>query len=47
MPKPYSALEMAQAVSYLLAHLEGDESLTRPVGLEVFDGTMDDFATAA
>ena len=41
MPKPYSALEMAQAVAYLLAHIAGDESLARPEGLEVFDGTKD------
>ncbi len=47
MPKPYSALEMAQAVSYLLAHLQGDESLARPDGLEVFDGSKVDLAPAA
>ncbi len=47
MPKPYSALEMAQAVSYLLAHLQGDESLARPDGLEVFDETERDLAPAA
>ncbi|MBA3677211.1 MAG: response regulator [Sphingosinicella sp.] len=47
MPKPYSALEMAQAVAYLLAHLAGDESLVRPEGLEVFDGIQDDLAPAA
>lgn len=46
MPKPYSAPDMAQAVSYLLAHFEGDESLARPEGLEVFDGTKDDLAPA-
>jgi two-component sensor histidine kinase/CheY-like chemotaxis protein len=47
MPKPYSALEMAHAVSYLLAHLRGDERLTRPEGLEVFDETERDLAPAA
>ncbi len=47
MPKPYSALEMAQAVAYLLAHLAGDESLARPEGLEVFDGPKVDLAPAA
>ncbi len=47
MPKPYSALEMAQAVAYLLAHLAGDESLPRPEGLEVFDGNQEDLAPAA
>ncbi len=47
MPKPYSALEMAQAVAYLLAHLEGDESLAPPAGLEVFGGTAEDLAPAA
>lgn len=47
LPKPYSALEMAQAVSYLLARIEGDESLTRPKALEVFDEIKDDLAPAA
>lgn len=47
MPKPYSASQMVQAVSYLLAHLRGDESLVRPEGLEVFDATTDDLAPAA
>jgi two-component sensor histidine kinase/CheY-like chemotaxis protein len=47
MPKPYSALEMAHAVSYLLAHLRGDESLTRPMGLEVFEESERDLAPAA
>jgi len=47
MPKPYSALEMAQAVAYLLARLQGAESLTRPEGLEVFDEIKDDLAPAA
>lgn len=47
MPKPYSALEMAQAVAYLLAHLAGDDSLVRPKGLEVFDESQDDLAPAA
>ncbi len=47
MPKPYSPLEMAQAVAYLLAHLAGDETLVRPKGLEVFDETQDDLAPAA
>ena len=47
MPKPYSALEMAQAVAYLLAHLAGDESLLRPLGLEVFDENEEGLAPAA
>lgn len=47
MPKPYSALEMAQAVAYLLGHLVGDESLVRPNGLEVFDEPPEDLAPAA
>lgn len=47
MPKPYSAIEMVGAVVYLLAHLRGDESLTPPAGLEVFDATADDLAPAA
>lgn len=41
MPKPYSADDMVEAVTYLLAHLRGDESLPRPSGLEVFDETTD------
>ncbi len=36
-PKPYDATEMVLAVTYLLRHLKGDESLPRPGGLEVFD----------
>jgi len=47
MPKPYSALGMVQAVSYLLAQLRGDESLARPEGLEVFDEINDDMAPAS
>ena len=47
MPKPYSALEMAQAVAYLLAHLAGNESVVRPQGLEVFDGSQEYLAPAA
>jgi len=37
MPKPYSAADMVMAVDYLLAHMNGDESLPRPSGLEVFE----------
>ena len=47
MPKPYSALEMAQAVAYLLARLVGDETLPRPDGLEVFGKPPKDLAPAA
>lgn len=47
MPKPYSALEMAKAVAYLLAHVAGDESLPRPDGLEVFEEPPEDLAPAA
>lgn len=46
MPKPYSAAEMVKAVAYLLAHLEGDKSLPRPEGLEVFKANTDDLAPA-
>jgi 1,2-diacylglycerol 3-beta-glucosyltransferase len=42
MPKPYSAPEMVKVVDYLLAHLKGDETLTPPAGLEVFDILPDD-----
>jgi DNA-binding response OmpR family regulator len=37
LPKPYSTVDMVLAVNYLLRHLQGDESLPRPAGLEVFD----------
>ncbi len=47
MPKPYSAPEMVEAVTYLLAHLRGDESLSHPTGLEVFNAATDDFVAAA
>ena len=40
-PKPYDAAEMVLAVAYLLRHLQGDDSLPRPSGLEVFDATSD------
>lgn len=47
MPKPYSAVGMVDAVTYLLAHLRGEDRLAAPAGLEVFDKTMGDFAPAA
>jgi len=37
LPKPYDAADMVIAVAYLLARLQGDASLPRPAGLEVFD----------
>jgi CheY-like chemotaxis protein len=37
LPKPYAAADMVLAVAYLLALLEGDASLPKPNGLEVFD----------
>ena len=37
-PKPYRAEQMVAAVHYLLACLQGDASLPRPGGLELFDG---------
>lgn len=46
MPKPYSAIAMVDAVTYLIAHLRGDKSLVPPVGLEVFDSTTDDLEPA-
>lgn len=42
MPKPYSCADMVLAVNYLLAHLEGDDSLPKPGQLEVFDGAPRD-----
>ncbi len=46
MPKPYSATAMVRAVTYLLARLDGDDSLSVPDGLEVFMTDSNDFATA-
>jgi DNA-binding response OmpR family regulator len=36
LPKPYSTHDMVKAVDYLLARLAGDETLPRPMRLEVF-----------
>lgn len=47
MPKPYSAADMVHAVDYLLAHLAGDNSLARPIGLEVFEASGNGLAPAA
>ena len=37
MPKPYEPEEMVLAVAYLLARLNGDDTLPKPQQLEVFD----------
>jgi len=37
LPKPYTPTEMVEAVDYLLNHLVGDDTLTCPSRLEVFD----------
>jgi 1,2-diacylglycerol 3-beta-glucosyltransferase len=37
LPKPYAAADMVLSVTYLLARMQGDASLARPPGLEVFD----------
>ena len=42
LPKPYSVADMVLSVHYLLAHLQGDESLPRPPNLEVFSGSPDE-----
>lgn len=47
LPKPYSALDMVDAVAYLLALRTGDKSLPHPPNLEVFGGAEQDFAPAA
>ncbi len=47
LPKPYDAADMVLAVTYLLARLQGDASLTAPPGLEVFGGDGRDLAPAA
>lgn len=38
LPKPYHPADIVQAVHYLLAHLQGDDTLRKPYALEVFDG---------
>jgi DNA-binding response OmpR family regulator len=45
LPKPYDVAEMVRAVTYLLRHLKGDETLPRPYSLEVFDRNADDLLT--
>jgi 1,2-diacylglycerol 3-beta-glucosyltransferase len=47
LPKPYDAADMVLAVAYLLARLQGDGSLAKPSGLEVFDDNGFDLAPAA
>lgn len=47
LPKPYSCADMALAVTYLLAHLKGDETHPRPSGLQVFDGEPDEVVSDA
>lgn len=46
MPKPYSAIAMVEAVTYLLARLRGDDSLARPAGLEVFPAIKNELVRA-
>jgi DNA-binding response OmpR family regulator len=47
LPKPYDAADMVLAVAYLLARLQGDASLPRPPGLEVFEESGFNLAPAA
>lgn len=47
LPKPYDAADMVVAVAYLLARMDGDSSLPRPHGLEVFDDHGFDLTPAA
>ena len=47
LPKPYDAADMVLAVTYLLGCLQGDVSLPRPSGLEVFDADGFGLAPAA
>jgi two-component system, response regulator PdtaR len=37
LPKPYDAADMVLAVAYLLARLQGDASLPKPDGLELYN----------
>lgn len=41
LPKPYDAADMVLAVAYLMARLQGDDSLPKPSGLEVFEDGFD------
>jgi len=41
LPKPYDAADMVLAVAYLMARAQGDASLPRPPGLEVFADDVD------
>lgn len=47
LPKPYSALDMVDAVAYLFALMAGDKSMPRPANLEVFGAAGQHFAPAA
>ena len=47
MPKPYVPEEMLLAVGYLLARLNGDDTLQKPHQLEVFDDSCFDREPAA
>lgn len=42
LPKPYSPVEMVQAVHYLMGHLAGDESRLKPRALEIFEPQIDE-----
>lgn len=46
LPKPYDAADMVRAVDYLLARLQGNASRPKPMGLEVFDEDVFEFAAA-
>jgi len=47
LPKPYSPDEIVLSVDYLLNHLTGDDTLARPLRLEVFDSTPQGLAPKA
>ena len=40
LPKPYSPSDMVKAVDYLLRHLAGDETVSPPAALEVFETSV-------
>lgn len=42
LPKPYHPADMVLAVRYLLAHLQGDDTLPKPERLEVFEDEIAD-----
>lgn len=47
LPKPYRTADMVVAVAYMMGLRNGDETLPRPPGLEVFEGAFGAIPDAA